>query len=71
MVVTLLKWRNLRKMFVVDVDEGFLDRFPVFSGEIDSRVTKARLDLHMLGLLNEEPRLDMDDCDTSYDRWSD
>ena len=66
-MVTLLKWRNLRKMFVVDVDEGFLDRFPVFSGEIDSRVTKARLDLHMLGLLNEEPSLDMDDCDTSYD----
>ena len=28
---------------------------------------KARLDLHMLGLLNEEPSLDMDDCDTSYD----
>ena len=62
---------DMSKMFVDDVDAGFLDRFPVFSGEIGSRVTKARLDLHMLGLLNEEPSLDMDDCDISYDRWSD
>ena len=30
---------DMSKMFVDDVDAGFLDRFPVFSGEIGSRVS--------------------------------
>ena len=54
-------------MDVGDVDEDFLDRFPVFAGAVEDHVLRARNDLYKLSLVtsseehDDQAGLDMND----------